>query len=157
GRHINHTGRSEFDPEQDLERPFEVGDYVRVADAEGQVHAFRTRMLEMVAPDGHRLFVPYRALSGTTDVRPGGRRRAYAVCVSLPIPDGVDPSEALALADEVARASPWSTLASEPKIKLASETSNMLEVEAFAFHADAQPLLHAELLKSWAAASRRWV
>lgn len=24
GRHINHTGRSEFDPSQDLERPFEV-------------------------------------------------------------------------------------------------------------------------------------
>ncbi|MEM7678623.1 MAG: mechanosensitive ion channel family protein, partial [Myxococcota bacterium] len=35
-----------------LERPFDVGDYVRVADAEGQVHAFRTRMLELIAPDG---------------------------------------------------------------------------------------------------------
>ena len=138
-----------------LERPFEIGDYVRVAEAEGQVHAFRTRVVELVAPDGHRLLVPYRALSGTTDVRPGGRRKAHSVRVRFDVPDGIDPTEALALADEVARASPWTTLASEPRITLASDGAKGLDVEVFAFDADAQPLLHAELLKSWSVATRR--
>ena len=138
-----------------LERPFEIGDYVRVAEAEGQVHAFRTRVVELIAPDGHRLFVPYRALAGTTNVRPGGRRRAYSVRVTLAVPEGVDPTDALAVADEVARASPWATLATDPRITVANGTPVGLEVEAFAFDAAAQSMLHTELLRSWTAACRR--
>ena len=140
-----------------LERPFEVGDFVRVAEAEGQVHAFRTRVVELVATDGHRLFVPYRALAGTTDVRPGGRQRAYAVHVELLVPEGIDATDALAMADEVTRASPWATLSSAPRITLreAQGAPLVVDVEAFAFEAQAQPLLHAEILKSWAAVCRR--
>ena len=138
-----------------LERPFELGDFVRVADAEGQVHAFRTRVVELVAPDGHRLFVPYRTLAGITDVRPGGYKKAHSVSVTLPVPDGVEASEALAVAEEVARASPWSTLAADPRITLVEHPTISVQVETFAFDREAQSLLHAELMQSWTNACRR--
>lgn len=138
-----------------LERPFDVGDYVRVGEAEGQVSAFRTRVVELIAPNGHRLLVPYRALAGTADVRPGGRRRAYAVRVELSVPTGVDPMEAVALAEEVARASPWAALGSDPRITV-DQPPLALIVEAFAFEPGAQVLLQAELLRSWGQVCRRW-
>ena len=133
------------------ERPFDVGDVVRVGGVEGQVRRLRMRVLELETADGDRVQIPYREAVGTTDVRSGGRRVAHAVRVVLDLPDGADPSEALKLARELAASSPWSVLGVSPRVQLGSAPDGRptVEIEGYAFDRTVQASLHADLLGGW--------
>jgi small-conductance mechanosensitive channel len=138
------------------ERPFTVGDHVSVGDAAGQVRNFRTRVLELETDDGHVVRVPYRHVSGATDVRRGGRRTAHAVALTLELPETLDAVEALDLARELASSSPWSVLGVAPKLRLdEGHTTPKIVMEAYAFDREAGPLLHADLLSGWREAQRK--
>lgn len=138
------------------ERPFTVGDHVSVGDAAGQVRNFRTRVLELETDNGHVVRVPYRHVSGATDVRRGGRRTAHAVSLTLELPDTLDAVEALDLARELASSSPWSVLGVAPKLRLdEGHATAKIVMEAYAFDREAGPLLHADLLSGWREAQRK--
>ena len=133
------------------ERPFDVGDVVRVAGIEGQVRGLRLRFLELDTSDGRRVQIPYREVVGTTDVRSGGARVANAVRLDLDLPATVDPTRALDAARELAASSPWAVLAAPPRVQLESrgEGRNVIAVEGYAFDAEVQSALHADLLSGW--------
>lgn len=138
------------------ERPFGVGDYVRVEDAAGQVKSFRTRVLELETDDGHVIRVPYRDVGGATDVRSGGRRTAHAVSVRLELWDSLDANEALEIARELAASSPWSVLGATPKLRVdVDRGAPSIVMEAYAFDREAGPLLYADLLSGWREAQRK--
>ncbi|MEQ9503805.1 MAG: mechanosensitive ion channel [Deltaproteobacteria bacterium] len=138
------------------ERPFTVGDHVSVGEAAGQVRNFRTRVLELETDDGHVVRVPYRHVSGATDVRRGGRRTAHAVALTLELPETLGAVEALDLARELASSSPWSVLGVAPKLRLdEGHTTPKIVMEAYAFDREAGPLLHADLLSGWREAQRK--
>jgi len=137
------------------ERPFDVGDVVRIGDVEGQVRRLRMRVLELETPSGDRVQVPYRAAVGTTDVRSGGRRVAHAVRVELELPEGADPAEALRVAKELAASSPWAVLGLAPRVSIGrGDRGPVIEIEAYAFDRNVQASLHADLLRGWPEAKR---
>lgn len=138
------------------ERPFDVGEVVRVAGQEGQVRRLRLRFLEIETADGRRVQVPYREISGTTGVRAGGRRVAHAVVLDLELPVGFEPTEALRIAREIAASSPWAVLGLAPRVELSttSEGRSVVRVEGFAFDAEVRSDLHADLLAGWREAVR---
>ncbi len=138
------------------ERPFVVGDYVRIDDAAGQVKSFRTRVLELETDDGHVLRVPYRDVGGATDVRRGGHRTAHAVSLTLELPESLDANEALEIARELAASSPWSVLGASPKLRLdIGAGAPAIVMEAYAFDREAGPMLYADLLSGWREAQRK--
>lgn len=133
------------------ERPFEIGDVVRMAGFEGQVRRLRLRVLELQTEDNRRVLIPYREAIGASDVRTGGRRVAHSVHLELDLPAGMDPREALALAREVAASSPWAVLGVAPRAVLSAASVNRpsIEIEAYAFDAGARSLLYADLISGW--------
>lgn len=137
------------------ERPFALGDHVVVEEGEGIVRAFRSRVLELQAPDGLRIRVPYRRVLNAARIRKGGRRTTYAVHLELMLPDTMDPSQGIKLARELAASSPWAVLGEQPRIELlAGSPGPRISVVGFAFRAEAQALLHADLLHGWRELSR---
>jgi len=137
------------------ERPFALGDHVVVEEGEGIVRAFRSRVLELQAPDGLRIRVPYRRVLNAARIRKGGRRTTYAVHLELMLPDTMDPSQGIKLARELAASSPWAVLGETPRIELlAGSPGPRISVVGFAFRAEAQALLHADLLHGWREVSR---
>lgn len=132
------------------ERPFALGDYVRLNEGEGRVRAFRSRVLELETQDGVRVRVPYRRVLDTARVRKGGRQTTHAVPMELVVPDFMEPPEALKTARELASSSPWAVLGESPRIELlAGPHGPLVKVTAFAFAEGAQPLLHADMLSGW--------
>ncbi len=140
------------------ERPFQVGDFVRFGAASGQVRAFRARVVELETVDGHLLRVPYRDLVGVTDVRTGGKRTAHAVVLDLDVPESLEPSEAMALAMEVAASSPWAVLGVTPRLSLCRQQDGVtkIQVEAYAFDREANRHLHADLVSGWRQGLKRF-
>lgn len=138
------------------ERPFGLGDYVHLAEGEGRVRAFRSRVLELEAPDGLRIRVPYPRVLGATRIRKGGRQTAHAVQVELEVPESMEPQDALRAAHELAASSPWSVLGEVPRLELCEEPGGpRVRLVAFAFDAEAEPLLYADVLSGWRDMARR--
>lgn len=135
------------------ERPFAVGDFVRIqhqkGTIEGQVGAFRSRVIELETASGHRIRLPYRWGAEVTKVRPGGPRTAHAVELTLDVPESADPTEALRWAEELAISSPWAVLGVSPKIEWSEGQRATLRVEAYAFSREACAFLHASLMAGW--------
>jgi small-conductance mechanosensitive channel len=133
------------------ERSFEVGEVVRIGNAEGQLRRLRLRHLEIETDDGRLSQIPYRAAIGTTDVRSGGSSVAHTVLLDLDIPIAVDPKQALEAVLEMAASSPWSVVGLRPRVDLQANTtgSSVIRVEAYAFERDVKPALHADMLSGW--------
>lgn len=133
------------------ERPFEIGEVVRIGTAEGQLRRLRLRHLEIETNDGRVSQIPYRHAIGATDVRAGGRSVAHTVELELSIPQNVDPKIALDAAMELAASSPWSVIGVKPKVDLhASHTGeSIVKVAAYAFDRELKATLHADLLSGW--------
>jgi len=133
------------------ERPFEVGEVIRIGQAEGQLRRLRLRHLEIETEDGRLSQIPYRSAIGTTDVRTGGSSVAHTVKLELDIPGLVDPKQALEAVREMAASSPWAVIGQSPRVDLQANTSgsSIIRVEAFAFDREVKPALHADMLSGW--------
>jgi len=138
------------------ERPFGLGDHVSLAEGEGRVRAFRSRVLELEMQDGLRVRVPYRRVLGAAKVRKGGRQTTHAIQLELEVPETMDPQDALRSARELAASSPWAVLGEAPRLELfEARGAARVRLVAFAFDAEAESLLHADLLSGWREAARR--
>jgi hypothetical protein len=133
------------------ERPFEVGEVIRIGQAEGQLRRLRLRHLEIETDDGRLSQIPYRAAIGTTDVRTGGSSAAHTVKLELEIPGLVDPKQAMEAVLEMAASSPWAVIGFRPRVDLHANASGVsfIRVEAFAFDREVKPALHADMLSGW--------
>lgn len=133
------------------ERPFDVGDVVRVGAVDGQVVRLRLRFLELETAAGRRIQIPYREAVGMTDVRAGGATVAHPVQLDLELPAAMEPTEALNAARELAASSPWSVLGVPPRVELKVNADNksVISVEGYAFDREVQASLHADLLGGW--------
>lgn len=138
------------------ERPFDVGDFVQVADVEGQVLAFRARVLELTTSTNEHVRVPYRRIAGTTRVKGGGTHAAHAVHLSFDLPEGLTPQEALRTVRELAASSPWAVLGVRPQVDVSHEgASQRIVLEAYAFSGAARAELSCDLDAGWKAFLRR--
>lgn len=138
------------------ERPFDVGDFVRAADVEGQVFAFRARVLELTTTVGEQVRVPYRRIVGTTWVKGGGAQAAHAVRLSFDLPDALTPQEALRTARELAASSPWAVLGVSPRVDITRDgPCQRVLLEAYAFSGAARAELSCDLNSGWKAFVRR--
>ena|GEM_PF-5204816 len=133
------------------ERPFEIGEVVRIGAAEGQLRRLRLRHLEIETTDGRVSQIPYRHAIGATDVRSGGRSVAHTVELELAIPKNVDPKIALDAAMELAASSPWAVIGVQPKVGLHASHAgeSIVKVSAYAFDRELKATLHADLLSGW--------
>ncbi|MEE2903123.1 MAG: mechanosensitive ion channel family protein [Myxococcota bacterium] len=133
------------------ERPFEIGEVVRIGTAEGQLRRLRLRHLEIETNDGRVSQIPYRHAIGATDVRSGGKSVAHTVELELAIPKNVDPKIALDAAMELAASSPWAVIGVQPKVGLHASHGgeSTVKVAAYAFDRELKATLHADLLSGW--------
>lgn len=91
-----------------LDRPFRIGDWIRVRDYEGQVHGLTLRTTRIVTRDNEAVSIPNKEIAGATVVNltAGGRLR-----LNVPLP--------LAYAERVpeARALLLDVMAAHPKVE----------------------------------------
>ena len=138
------------------ERPFDVGDFVRVIDVEGQVAGFRARVLELTTTANEHIRVPYRHIVGTTRVKGGGAQAAHAVHMSLELPENMTPQEALRTARALAASSPWAVLGMSPQVDVTHDgPSQRVLLEAYAFSGAARAELSCDLDAGWKTFLRR--
>ncbi|MCC7383686.1 MAG: mechanosensitive ion channel [Deltaproteobacteria bacterium] len=134
-----------------VERPFAVGDVVRIGSDEGQVRRLRLRLVELETAEGRLVLVPYRSLGTGTALLSLGGRTAHAVRIELELPADLSPQVALQQARELAASSPWSMLGAVPRVRilLGEPGRRAVEVEAYAIDRPARAALVADLVSGW--------
>lgn len=134
-----------------VERPFAVGDVVRLGSDEGQVRRLRLRLVELETAEGRLVLVPYRSLGTGTALLSSGGRTAHAVRIELDLPADLSPQVALQQARELAASSPWSMLGAAPRVRivLGDPGRRAVEVEAYAIDRPARAALVADLVSGW--------
>lgn len=134
-----------------IERPFRIGDRVRIGDREGEVIHIGLRSFQVASSDGSVAVIPNSEVleSSVTNTSHGAREAQVSVDVSLP--SGFDLNEAKLVATEAAMVSPFTFLKRpvEVEIDQSEQVESLVKVriKAYVFDVKYSNRLRSDLIE----------
>jgi small-conductance mechanosensitive channel len=148
------------------DRPYQVGDRVRIGDAYGEIDHIGLRSTKLTTPDDTRVTIPNSAILNTMVWNANSGVPTCQVVTDLYLPIDTDPIQAMEIGYEAAYSSPYTLLTKPVVVRLqdafAHHPHMVLRVKAYVYDHRYEPALQTDitrrakaeflrrgLLKSW--------
>lgn len=131
------------------DRPYQLGDRVRIGDAYGEIDHIGLRSTKLTTPDDTRVTIPNATLLNTSAFNANSGVPDCQVVTDLFLPPDTDPAEALRIAYEAACASPYTSML-KPVITLVADGFDRrpylrLRVKAYVYDHRFEPRMQSDI------------
>jgi len=131
------------------DRPYQLGDRVRIGDAYGEIDYIGLRSTKLTTPDDTRVTIPNSEVLGSRIFNANSGVPDCQVVTDLFLPPDADPDEALRIGYETAYASPY-LLASKPVVALMADGFDRrpylrLRVKSYVYDHRFEPCMQSDI------------
>lgn len=133
-----------------FERPFKIGDRVKVVDKEGEVLHIGLRSFQISAPDGSITVIPNSDVLENSVTNTSHGAREEQVSVEIALPAGLDLNQAKRIATEAAYVSPFTFLKKPVEVEIDQspqvDSALLIRIKAFVFDVEYASRLRSDLI-----------